>query len=327
MKCYNLWTPSFHYLYCFSFDIAEKGAKKKALRISKSYTKLSAIYIPASIRTDLRLTTGKTYLVEAYKNTDKDKSDTQPYEGLLNSNGILSGLGAFYKYFNLSGSEEIEIFSDYQEAENGTPLEPTKITIAIQPPVLAQEQAAVVAGDGEDRGGNVGGEGVDTGDMRNVDGGGDDLRTTFSRHGFDAPHFETCEFKNYATWEPREEKDLYAALALVSSRGLMNYRFVCSTNERLLVDIGWRKKFPNGTKPDALLVEEINRSYSRYVLAEFKIKSSKFETNHAFDEVDVLICWEHDTANNGDARLPSKVYSLKDIIRRYLGENPDAIAM
>ena len=72
-------------------------------------------------------------------------------------------------------------------------------------------------------------------------------------------------------------------------------------------ELGFEQK--EGTsKPDAIL---IHTESGEYLIAEFKILSSKFDENHHKDDVDVLICWEDEAVNRDE--LPPVVVELQSV--------------
>jgi len=107
------------------------------------------------------------------------------------------------------------------------------------------------------------------------------------------------------SWKPELERDLYFAFGLLQDH--LPYRFLVGASKRLFKKIGvdvyaaWR------AAPDAILVD---KNTGVHLVAEFKILSSMFWTNHYAEDVDVLVCWE----NDGGRNLPREVLELKSFV-------------
>jgi hypothetical protein len=63
--------------------------------------------------------------------------------------------------------------------------------------------------------------------------------------------------------------------------------------------------YAGASKPDAILIDRVT---DEYLMAEWKMKSSAYKTNHAPGDVDVLVCWLDDEIDRES--LPSIVLSL-----------------
>jgi hypothetical protein len=73
-------------------------------------------------------------------------------------------------------------------------------------------------------------------------------------------------------------------------------------------------------KPDAILIE---RATGQYLMAEFKMASSHFVSNHHKEDVDVLVCWVDDATDR--TTLPVVVLALKNLLERGIREGEIAL--
>lgn len=129
--------------------------------------------------------------------------------------------------------------------------------------------------------------------------------TVAGRQGFRHIHIEPYSAGNLRNWTPRTEPDVYMVFGAISE--YTDYRYCCGTNQELLKRLGYNAV----TKPDAILID---RGTDQYLVAEFKMKSSEFCSNHHADDVDVLVCWEDDEPDR--AKLPPTVLGLRDLLER-----------
>ncbi len=53
-------------------------------------------------------------------------------------------------------------------------------------------------------------------------------------------------------------------------------------------------------------------------MAEFKVNSKKSTSNHTKDDVDVLVCWNHDNADS--SVLPPTIVDLKALLETTIRE-------
>ncbi len=141
----------------------------------------------------------------------------------------------------------------------------------------------------------------------------------------DRQHAKHIHIEHYTpllheTWMPRYETDLYMIFG--SIQDLTEFKYCAGTSESLIQNLlpnyygEQRDDGSSRAKPDAILID---RNTSQYLIAEFKIRSRDFIGNHRPDEVDVLICWEHDETN--DEHLPTSVLCLKDIVAQAAREH------
>ncbi len=109
---------------------------------------------------------------------------------------------------------------------------------------------------------------------------------------------------NLDQWVPEGEPDVYMVFGALAS--YTRYRYCCALSKRLAERLG----LSLDTRPDAILV---NNDTGEYVIAEFKMHSSSYRINHAADDVDVLVVWEHDETDL--TKLPPEVVTLREIAR------------
>jgi len=127
----------------------------------------------------------------------------------------------------------------------------------------------------------------------------------FERQRLKHIHMEPYAPGNLGRWLPRTEPDVYMVFGALSE--YTDYRYCCGTSQILLSQLGYKAE----TKPDAILID---RPTGQYLIAEFKMKSSEFAYNHKPEDVDVLVCWEHDEQDK--TRLPRVVVCLHDLLER-----------
>lgn len=195
-------------------------------------------------------------------------------EGALDKNGLIGGLALLYQSFDLGVGDKIELAYD-----DGT--------IVLSPPSRAlrreKEPSEETPGDG------VG------------------AATVFQKQHLKHLHIEPYAPGSFRSWTPRSEGDIYIVFGALSGREFTDYKYCCGTNKELLRELGYA--WSGESKPDAILIE---RTSNQYLMAEFKMNSRDFITNHKKDDVDVLICWDDDEEDR--SLLPRTVLCLKRLI-------------
>lgn len=88
-----------------------------------------------------------------------------------------------------------------------------------------------------------------------------------------------------------------------------DYKYCCGINANLLKNLGYKYDSDNA-KPDSIL---INRTTEEYIIAEVKLKSTQFKSNHKKVDFDVLIVWENDEKDQ--SILPEFILVLSDIAK------------
>jgi hypothetical protein len=90
-----------------------------------------------------------------------------------------------------------------------------------------------------------------------------------------------------------------------------DYRYCCGISQALIDQLGYKA----ATKPDAVLID---RATGQYLMAEFKVNSNEFASNHQKDDVDVLVCWDHNAPDVSG--LPPIIVDLKMLLETALRE-------
>jgi hypothetical protein len=118
-------------------------------------------------------------------------------------------------------------------------------------------------------------------------------------------HFEIFRPTNLKHWSPIGEGDIYIAFGVLQE--YTDYSYCCAANKDTLTKIGYfnDNQYDNPNKPDAILYD---KQTEKYVIAEFKTKSSDYKKNHNPNDVDVLIVWEDDETDQ--SKLPLKIVVL-----------------
>jgi hypothetical protein len=123
----------------------------------------------------------------------------------------------------------------------------------------------------------------------------------FDRQKLKHLHCDLYRPESFQDWQPRAEPDVYLVFGHIQR--FTDYRYCCGASAEFLKQLGYT---PQKDKPDAVLVDARSGAY---VLAEFKMWSSDFRTNHDKEDIDVLICWEDDEQDR--TVLPGDVLALK----------------
>lgn len=137
------------------------------------------------------------------------------------------------------------------------------------------------------------------------------LGSVFARKNLAHIHIEPYSPGNLGNWEPQSESDVYIVLGAVSD--FTDFRYCCSTSKSLLDRLGYSSC--NGVKPDAILID---RSSDEYLVAELKMRSSAFTSNHHAEDIDVLVCWIDDATDR--RKLPLRVLALKPLLETRIRE-------
>lgn len=127
-------------------------------------------------------------------------------------------------------------------------------------------------------------------------------------------HFDAFRPANGKYWTPKTEADVYMVFGQLQD--LTDYTYCCGASKEALKKIAYPltdDSEDNPKKPDAILIE---KATDRYVIAEFKMNSSKYRTNHQPKDVDVLIVWIDDESDRD--LLPSRVVNLYETAQRAL---------
>lgn len=198
-------------------------------------------------------------------------------EGTLNSAGALSGMARLYSKLSLKLGDEIQI-----EITGENQLTILNVTRALSE--MGREAEEVFDENPKSEASR---------------------ESVFQRRRLKPIHIELFAPENLNRWNPENEPDVYMAFGVLQE--YTRFRYCCATSQSLLTRLG----FPNDrTKPDAILISEDS---GEYLVAEFKMRSSAFKSNHQADDIDVLIVWEDDETDR--THLPPTILSLREIAR------------
>lgn len=126
-------------------------------------------------------------------------------------------------------------------------------------------------------------------------------------------HIEPFRPENLNHWNPETETDVYMAFGVLQE--FTDYRYCCGASADLLRRLGATYQ----TKPDAVLISRLD---DHYLMAEWKMKSSDFKSNHLPSDVDVVVCWVDDEPDK--SKLPPTTLALRDVARLAATEVMDA---
>jgi len=199
--------------------------------------------------------------------------------GTLNQSNALSGLSTLYRHYNLQVDDEITVDYDGTHILITPPGSRKRETVAAATPLVAPTVAGTPP-TAPPAAGNV-----------------------FTRKSLKHIHLEAFAERNFREWTPKTEADVYLVFGAISE--YTDYKYCCGASQELLTKLGYSAT----TKPDAILID---RATSEYLIAEFKMWSSEFATNHLRDDIDVLICWSDDATDR--SVLPDEVVCLSQLI-------------
>lgn len=248
--------------------------------ITHGYARNFVFYLGADALGDGKFRGGQKVTV-SYVDNDNELIE----EGALQATGVLSGMAPFYRILKLPIGARIKLFCSVSEAQVQT----ARIVEVIRPAGAEQLEPAAAQLP--------------------------QATPVLTRLAARYVHFDMYRHELAADWEPSGEADVY--LAFGSLQDYTDYIYCCGVNVQVLRTLGVQDKFEerksqNGREgiPDALLVERTTR---RYLLTEFKMRSSDFAKNHSADLIDVLVCWEDDERDR--SLLPPAVVALRDKAR------------
>jgi hypothetical protein len=200
--------------------------------------------------------------------------------GTLDKSGFIGGLAKMYRLYDLAEGDGVEVEYD------GTMLHITPPSDKRRSPEHAEEASQ------------------DSGEVESEDGD-----SVFDRQSLRHVHIETYAPGNLRNWTPRTEPDVYMVFGALAE--YTDYRYCCGVNQALIDQLGYEAD----AKPDAVLID---RATGQYLMAEFKVNSKDFTSNHKKDDVDVLVCWSHD--NTDLSVLPPTIVDLKTLLETAIKE-------
>jgi len=130
--------------------------------------------------------------------------------------------------------------------------------------------------------------------------------TVFEKLALKHIHIEPFRPQNLETWVPETETDVYLVFGVLQE--FTDYQYCCGASKAILTRLG--ASYELKAKPDAIL---INRATGQYLMAEWKKRSSEFKLNHKPEDVDVLVCWNHD--ENNKELLPPNILALQSVAK------------
>lgn len=131
-------------------------------------------------------------------------------------------------------------------------------------------------------------------------------RTLLNRKDGSHIHIEPFRPENLDHWVPETETDVYMVFGTLQE--FTDFQYCCGASKDILrrLDIDYYEGDDEGAKPDAILIDRVS---GEYLIAEWKMNSSDFSSNHNASDVDVLVCWEDDEDNR--ELLPNSVLELR----------------
>lgn len=243
--------------------------------IQQTHIELLSVYLPTAFIREFALLYGTKYQIRI------EGAESIPSNGTLQGTNLIGGMAKLFRNFSLVVNDEVGL--DFQDG----------VIVVIPPSAKAKSKATVSLG-----------EIVTTGQhsVSPVTPAASDLTTVFDRQRLKHIHIPDFAPANLVGWNPETETDIYLVFGMLSEN--TDFRFCCGASKDLITRLGYVAL----TKPDAILID---RSTGEYLMAEFKMNSSDFSSNHKRDEVDVLVCWLDDESDR--RKLPERVVGLKDL--------------
>ncbi|CAK8714518.1 hypothetical protein KKHLCK_03580 [Candidatus Electrothrix laxa] len=254
------------------------------IQIKESAKKIKSLYLGASIAQQLGLETGKKYQIKIQEDIG---TDLELLTGTLTASWNLGGLSRLYRRFNLNADDSIDISFD-----DGL--------IKLTPPIVKKNTPTSFSGSSNrenDQNSKTNGE-----------------NAVFDKKKLKHIHIEAYSPGNLGRWTPRTEGDIYMIFGALSE--YTDFRYCCGTNQSLLSALEYSPSEEHPAKPDAIIID---RDTNEYLIAELKMKSSAFKSNHHPDDIDVLICWEDDAKNQSS--LPKRVLVLREVLESAVKAN------
>ena len=265
------------------------------ITITQSMINARGINLGRDFVRDNEISAGESYDIEVAGMPDLDM------RGTVNANGWTTGLTRLHRRFNLAVGDNLQ--ADFQNGRVVLTL-PTEI---LQRGGTTSVVAQLPAPDSDELTDSQA-QAVDVAPAADEP----TILTVMSRFKMKHKHLEKLSPRNVNAWQPRYESDLYVVFGMLSALEALDYEYCCGTNVELLRDL----KFPTASheKPDCIVVD---KATGDYLVAEFKIRSSSFTTNHSVEAIDLLFCWIHDAPPN--TVLP-KVICLHAVLNAAISE-------
>jgi len=264
--------------------------------ISKSYVDLRSVNVGTQFISEHDILPGKKYpIIIGYRNDDDHDEQSR---GTLHSSGVLGGLAKLYNKFGAGASDTVWV-----SFEGGTFI--VRVNKAAGESVT-QDDANVESGKG-----GASDSPSSPGETEYAS------QSVFNRLSLKHLHIEVYEPGNLGKWTPQTEADVYLVFGAVLE--LTDFRYCCGASKRLLDSLGYEIT----PKPDAILID---RSTDEYLIAEMKMRSSDYATNHKADDVDVLVCWHDDCDEDRRRVLPRRVLALQPLIETAISQGLISLA-
>lgn len=256
-------------------------------KLRKSNFDINTLYLPKEFIDAKKLESKKKYPIRI------EGLDSPPAKGTLQDTNAIGGMATMYKGFQLAVDDEIGL--DFEDG-----------TLIVIPPE-GKRNAAAANADPAPPGDHA------AQDAQQVQPAAPPPpappSSVFEKKKLRYLHIPEFAPANLTGWTPETETDVYLVFGMLAE--YTTYRYCCGFSADLQKRLGYIAK----TKPDAVLIE---RATGEYRMAEVKVYSSDFASNHDKEDVDVLICWIDDEVDKG--KLPPSVLALKDLREKAVKE-------
>lgn len=267
-------------------DIANAPYRSK---LQPTHFDLRNIYLPSEFVRDKGLKSKVKYPILI------DGLESPETRGTLQDTNSIGGMAKMYKSFDLKAGDEIGL-----DFEDGTliVIPPADRLIPRQQDIGAAPAAPVEGASAVQQQAQTDATPAQTAPTPTSP------TTVFERQKLKYLHIPEFAPGNLTGWSPEAETDVFLVFGMLSEN--TDYRYCCGTSKELLTRLNYN--LISKTKPDAVLID---RATGEYLMAEFKVYSADFTSNHAKEDVDVLVCWIDDAPDK--SKLPDRVLALKDL--------------
>jgi hypothetical protein len=254
---------------------------KEIFTITENYKASYVIRASAKFISEHNLSAGQIELLFCYEDgspvlSDKD-SDRFRYDANLNANGNITKTAFIYQKFNLKVDIKITLTSHGNQS------------VEI---ILPQAAGLPAIHDSDERVSPP------------------SKPTVFSSKKLAHIHYEIFSPENYSRWLPKCEADIYVVFGKLED--YTGFRYCCGITQEIINNLGYERE-DDTSKPDSILIEDATNAY---MIAEWKMYSSAFKSNHHKNDVDVLVVWHDDETDR--SILPNRVLELKSISKQYI---------
>ena len=243
--------------------------------IRQTHIDLRSLYLPGEFIKHFDLVYGTKYPIRI------EGAEAISSNGTLQATNWMGGMAKLFRNFDLVVNDEIGL--DFEDG-----------VVVVIPP-SAKAKTPVISAQAEPTG-------ADQPSVSPAEPVAASPTTVFARQKLKHIHIPDFAPANLVGWNPETETDIYLVFGMLSEN--TDFRFCCGASKALIKRLG----YVSDTKPDAILID---RSTDEYLMAEFKMNSSDFTSNHNREDVDVLVCWLDDESDR--SKLPERVVGLKDL--------------